>query len=172
MSESLTIAQALRKVKKLKGLIAEHKARAITGVSYVSDVIPAFRYAEEVAAMDLAVAEMLDLQARIATANATTIVEDVLVNGRVVNLAHAVRLLEEAKSKIDFLQKLVLRTETISTRDYVYDQTSEKNVIVTKVVQFVSDLSEKERDSQVKKMQDLFEQINNSVEDLNHKVLV
>jgi len=51
MSEKMTIAQALRRIKKLKGQIAEHNQRAIAGVSYDVTKVPSFRYAEAVEAM-------------------------------------------------------------------------------------------------------------------------
>lgn len=46
MSDKTTVAQALRRIKKLKGLIAENEQRAKTGVSYDASKVPAFRYQE------------------------------------------------------------------------------------------------------------------------------
>ena len=62
MSDKITIAQALRRIKKLKGQLAEHTTRAQQGVSYVQGKAPAFRYGEEVLARHAVQAEMLDLR--------------------------------------------------------------------------------------------------------------
>ncbi len=54
MSEKVTIAQALRRIKKLKGAIAENQQRANAGVSYDVSKVPAFRFQEAFAAMTAA----------------------------------------------------------------------------------------------------------------------
>lgn len=166
---NVTIAQALRRVKKLKGQIAEHEQRAKTGVSYVSTKVPAFRFSEEVLSMHLAQAEMLDLESRIAVANATA---QVTVGTESFSMAKAVRALQEMKGQIAFLKGLNLRSEVLRERESEFSD--EKNTYVTRYneVTWVSDLSEKDRDQQVKDLQSHFETLNNAVEDMNHQVVV
>ena len=166
---NVTIAQALRRVKKLKGQIAEHEQRAKLGVSYISTKVPAFRFNEERLAMHLAQSEMLDFESRIAVANATA---QVAIGNESFSMAKAVRALQEMKGQIAFLKGLILRSEMIREREQ--DWSDEKNTYVTRYneVQWVSDLSEKDRDQQVKDLQSQFEILNNAVEDMNHQVVV
>jgi hypothetical protein len=169
MSNELTIAQALRRIKNLKGQIAEHSQRCTAGVSYPLDKVPAFRYHESLEAMSLAQAEMVDLEARVATANATA---TVLCGSETLTLTKAVRLLQELKGNIAFLKGLVLRSETVKTRTSDWDDDQMKNISRVEETTYVSDLSEQDRDKAVKKLQSSFEDLNNLVENANHKVMV
>lgn len=166
---NLTISQALRRVKKLKGLISEHQQRAQQGVSYTSTKVPAFRFADEVAALKVAQSEMVDLEARVAVANAASTIQD---GQESVTLAKSIRLLQELKGEIAFLKGLFLRDETVPTREMVWNEEKQLNVTMITQLVFVSDLSEKDRDQQVKDLQDRFEALNNLIENANHTVLV
>jgi hypothetical protein len=168
----LTIAQALRRVKIIKGRIAEHRSRAINSVSYEVNKQPAFNFSEEMNAMKLAQNELLDLEARIARANAVTEIQDVYAGNITITLSYAIRQLQELKGWISFLKELELRTGL--TRERVSEWDDVKNDFVTfhKEVSHVSDLSEKARDELIKNYQDHFEMLNNAVEDANHKTQV
>lgn len=169
MSEQMTIAQALRRVKKLKGLIAEHKANAVAGVSYISDKIPAFRYLEEEAEMNKAIAELIDLESKIAIANATATVTE---EGVSIALAKAIRMLQEIKGQISFYHSLPIRTGVEKTRVNEWDDCESKMIWRNVETTYISDLSEKDRSNVVKALQDRFEVLNNLVEDANHKVII
>lgn len=169
MSEEMTVAQALRRVKKLKGLVAEHTARARSGVSYVATEVPAFRFAEEVTALVAATQEMIDLESRIAVANSTATVKD---GAQEVSLAKAIRTLQELKGLIDFYKGLSLSSGVEKVRTSDWDDDLGKTISRVEEITRVTDLSEKDRDQVVKAMQDRFEILNNEVEDANHKVLV
>lgn len=170
MSDKMTIAQALRRIKKLKGLIAENEQRAKVGVSYDSTKVPAFRYQEAVEKMFSLQDEVVALESRVAVANATGTVT-VLGEGT-LPLASAVRTLQELKGRIAFLKGLHLRSETVKDRSQEWDDVEMKHVVRVTETTFVSDLSEQDRDNQVKTLQDRFETLNNAVEDANHTVLV
>lgn len=169
MSDKMTIAQALRRIKKLKGLIAESQQRAQAGVSYDANRVPAFRFLASFEAMVQAQQEMVDLESRVAVANATA---TVTYQGNTILLAKAVRELQELKGRIAFLKGLHLRAETVKERQADWDDTEAKHVYRTVETVFVSDLSEQDRDKQIKQVQDAFEVLNNAVEDANHAVLV
>jgi hypothetical protein len=169
MSEKMTIAQALRRIKKLKGQIAEHTQRAVAGVSYDVTKVPSFRYAEAVEAMFAIQDEVVALESRVAVANATgTIVE----GNKELSLALAIRTLQELKGRIAFLKGLNLRNETVQTRTNDWDDVEMKHINRVSETTFKSDLSEKDRDQQVKALQDRFEVLNNAVEDANHATTV
>jgi hypothetical protein len=169
MSEKMTIAQALRRIKKLKGHIAEHQSRAQAGVSYVAGKLPAFRFEEEKDAMLSDIEEMVDLEASVAVANANT---KIVYDEEEVSLSHAIRQLQETKSFIAFLKGLHLRTETIRDRETEWDDNKMQNVSRVTEVVYTSDLSEQDRDEQVKALQNHFETLNNLVEDANHSTTV
>jgi len=169
MSNKLTIAQALRRIKNLKGQIAEHSQRCTAGVSYPVDKVPAFRYRESVDAMALAQAEMIDLEARVAVANATATVTD---EGNEMVLAKAIRTLQEFKGNITFLKGLNLRAETVKVRTQDWDEVEMKTLSRVEETTYVSDLTEQERDKNVKALQARFEALNNLVENANHLVMV
>lgn len=169
MSEKMTIAQALRRIKKLKGLIAENQQRAQAGVSYDATKVPAFRYQEAFKAMTQAQLEMVGLESRVAVANATATVKH---QDQDILLAQAVRLLQELKGQIAFLKGLHLRNEVVKDRQQEWDDIEMKHIARVTETTFKSDLSEQERDRQVKEIQDTFETLNNAVEDANHTVMV
>lgn len=170
MSNKVTIAQALRRIKKLKGQIAEHSTRAQQGVSYIQGKTPAFSFREAVLALNAARNEMLDLESRVAVANAKKTVTD--SSGTKLTLAHAIRQLQELKGQIAFLRGLNLRAETVRERETEWNDDQMKNLTRFTEVTYVSDLNEQDRDREVKLLQDQFETLNNAVEEANHTVLV
>lgn len=169
MSDKLTIAQALRKIKKLKGQIAEHEQRAKAGVSYDVNKVPAFLFAESVSQMFTIQDEVVALESRVAIANAGNYIYD---GEQRISLAQAVRTLQELKGRIAFLKGLNLRNETVKDRNSEWDEDQCKTVTRVTETTFKSDLSEQDRDQQVKALQNRFEVLNNAVEDANHTVSV
>ena len=170
MSDKVTIAQALRRIKKLKGQIAEHTSYAQQSVSYVWGKTPAFRFTSQLAALTTAREEMLDLEARVAVANAKKLVTD--NSGKKVVLALAIRQLQELKGQIAFYRGLNLRSETVREKEQNWDDDQMKHI--TRVIQvvYVSDLTESDRAAYIRELQDQFETLNNAVEEANHTVLV
>ena len=110
------------------------------------------------------------LEARVAVANAKKTVVD-HTGGKVV-LALAVRRLQETKGEIAFLRGLNLRSETERVRETEWNDEEMKNITRFTEVVHVSDLTEAQRDLEVKSLQDAFETLNNAVEEANHTVLV
>lgn len=170
MSDKITIAQALRRVKKLKGQIAEYSTRAQQGVSYLSTKVPAFRFAEAMVALKAARAEMLDLESRVVIANAKKTLT--ISDGRKVTLALAVRQLQELKGEIAFLRGLTFRSETVREREIEWNDDQMKNLTRFTEVTYQSDLTEQDRAAQIQVLQDAFEDLNNLVEEANHTVMV
>lgn len=165
----MTISQALRRVKKLKGLLAEHQSRAKLGVSYLESNVPSFRFCDEIVKMEEVTVELISLESRIAVANANNTVTEESVP---ITLSMAIRTLQEIKGQISFYQSLVLKSGIEKTRENNWDDVLEKQVIRLVEVKYVSDLSEVDRDSKVKSLQDRFERLNNLVENANHSILI
>lgn len=169
MSEKMTIAQALRRIKNLKGQISENQERARLGVSYETTKIPAFLYREAVELMFSIQDEMIGLESRVAIANAKATVQS---EGTEVTMAFAIRTLQELKGRIAFLKGLHLRNETVKERSNDWDDVEMKHIARVTETIYVSDLTEQERDQQVKALQKRFEALNNDVENANHQVMV
>lgn len=161
-----TVSQALRRVKKLKGLIAEATERANLAVSYNKEKPPAFSFKYSMEELERYSSELVDLEASVAVANANNTVSH---NGSLITLAKAIRVLQELKGKISFLKKLHLRNEVVKDKEHDWNDDLCKNVVRTIETEFVSDLSEVDRDKLVKSFQDQFDELNSLVEDVNHK---
>ena len=169
MSDKMTIAQALRRVKNLKGQLAEAQERARLGVSYDVTKVPAFRYKDSVAAMFSLQDDMVALESRVAIANARGTIQ---YDGADMSMASAVRTLQELKGRITFLKGLMIKNETVKDRTNDWDDEQMKSISRVVETTFVSDLSEQERDQQVKALQVRFEGLNNVVENANHQIMV
>lgn len=165
----MTVAQSLRRIKKIKGQIVEHEQRAKFGVSYDQSKVPAFRFQEAFGAMLQLQDEVVALEARVAVANATATVQD---GDNTISVALAIRTLQELKGRLAFLKGLNLRNEVVKDRSNDWDDVEMKHISRVTETTFVSDLSEKERNQKVKALQDRFEVLNNAVEDVNHTVTV
>ncbi len=168
----LTIGQALRKIKKLKGEIAECSARATSGVSFLKESPPAFRFVDQLEKIEAAQAQLIELETRVAIANAT---HKCLVPStkKEITLVQAIKELHEIKAKIALFKSLSIRNETVKSFTKEWDQTKEEYSIVVPVLTvWTSDISEVDRDKQVKDLEKLFEELNDSLEFVNSRVAV
>lgn len=165
----MTIAQALRRVNKLKGLIKEHKESAQACSSYEEEKAPEFDFHEEVREMNALTNEMVNLKAKISAANAANSVSD---GTRDMTLAVAVLALVEMKGAIAFYKGLNLHSGLDKIRDQEWDDNADK--YITRVIEknWIAAMTEKERLAKIRELEDRFEVLNNAVEDANHKVLV
>lgn len=166
---NLTISQALRRIKKLKGSISELQARAKVNVSYDKSKIPVFRYTDDMNSLSACKAELLELEGRVAVANATHVVK---YQNKDLTLSTAIRILQEFKDWITFYKNLVLRNQTERDKEESYSEEHNKFITQYKEIVYCSDLSEQERDKKVKEVQDEFETLNNIVESANHQVVL
>jgi hypothetical protein len=165
----LTIAQALRKIKKLKGHYSEYKGYANNSVSYEELNPPEFKFQEQVDLMVQTSNEMVELEAAVAVANATN---TFVYKGKLITLSYAVRMLQEMKGLIAFYKTLFLRNEICKEKEQVWHDEKSQYVTVSTEKKFVSALSEKDKVALIKGLEDDFESLNNLVEDSNHRVLV
>src|SRR5690242_11129974 len=113
----MNIAQALRRIKKLKGRMGELTARASGSVSYEVGKKPAFDFRktrDEVAAVR---EELVTLESSVARANAAAEIE---CDGKRLTVAEAIRRLQECKAEMVWLGQLSLRSgvEKRTERDY------------------------------------------------------
>lgn len=166
----MTISQALRRVSKLKGQMAEWDARARAASTTVKGKEPEFAFKESVEKLDLLREEVVGLTEAVAVANATNSVE--FEKGK-VTLAGAIRRLQELKSRIALYKGIVIRNEKVEETEWDADPADySKRVPNKKVTEFVASISEKDRDAAVKTMQDKFEALNDALESANHRVTI
>ena len=162
-----TISQALRRIKKIKGQLAEHRTHAEAAVTHLAAHKPAFAFGATRELANAAVTELLALQTAVAVANATTLIE---VDGRKVPLAFAVRALREMTSEIAWLRGLNVRTQETTVeqeRSYLDDG---KIGLVSK--EWTCHLPEAKRVELANAAQDRFDKLNDLVETVNHKTHV
>jgi hypothetical protein len=165
MSEQMTISQALRRIKKLKGEIAEHSSHATSSSSWTTETPATYNFQTEVEAMQACKCEMVGLESRVAVANANT---TVAVDGQTITLSSLIRTLQEIKGEIAFYKGLNLRCGVEKKRENEWDDTSVRMVTKTHEVVHAAALTEQQRNEICKKLQDKFEDLNNKLENANH----
>jgi len=169
MTKTLTVSQSLRRIKSLKGKLAELTQRATATVSYEEKAKPAFDF--KVTRVELAGAreQLVTLEAAVAKANAITTVQH---DGRVMTLAEVIRRLQEFKSEMSWLSQLTLREGTSVSYENDYDENTGRSIRRKVDTVFVSDLKETERVAELQKLRDAFEGLNDAVESANHRTMV
>ncbi len=159
----ITLAQALRQVKKLKGSLSDHLDRAKGSISFRLDNQPAFDFKASVEQAESFRVRLLDLESRIAVTNAVTSFQ---WHDSTVPLFRVVRELQELKSRISWVKALPVRArpQTFDAeRDYGDD-----GKITTVKSEVRCDLPEADRASLLEKLQEEFDQLNDAVEKVNH----
>src|SRR5208337_3023218 len=106
--KELTISQALRKIKTIKGKIAKHSANAMGSVTHRSDSRPAYSFENEWEIARSCVDELLEIQTRVAIANAKTTID---FKGKTRTLAWCTRKLIEIKGAIAWYSGLSVRAQ-------------------------------------------------------------
>lgn len=159
MSE-MTLSQALRHSKKLKGKIAELTARATQSVSYKASTPPAFKFSSVMESLESSKAELVGLETRIALTNARTVVD---ADGRKMSVIEAVRRLQELKSAIGFLKSLPVRSH-----EDTKESEREYGSPVAIDTPWKCDMPEASRALKVDEVQSVFDRINDAVERINH----
>jgi cysteinyl-tRNA synthetase len=163
----LTISQALRTVKSLKGRIGELKGRAAQAVSHEKGTEPAFAFSDLRKDIAAAKEKLIGLETAVAVANALARID---AEGRTMTLAEAIRRLQELKDDLTFFQGLELREGVQSAGGYEWDELARSRV--QREREFVSALKERERVAEIDRLRDCFERLNNVVEQANHKTPV
>jgi hypothetical protein len=163
MSEhDMTIAQALRHVKKLKGRIDEARTRAVSGVSFFDDSPPAFSFEEQYERAVRASVELAELQGRLAVANSSNFVD--YADGK-ITLSHAVRILQELRSEIAWIRGIASKPQR-QTHDmvsvYVPGQGHMQQARPVSCL-----LPEAEKARRAERLQDKFDALNAAVEVVN-----
>lgn len=158
---SMTISQALRRIKAVKGEYAEYSGRATSSVSWQVGRESGFVFNEVLERMNSLRNELIKLQSRLAETNAITMLEH---GGRRMSLAEAVLTAKELRSSISFFDLLPVRAAKETVEDD-YDYTGDKTVRVEK--KFACALPAAERVKVVESLRQQFAALNDTIEETN-----
>lgn len=162
-----TIAQALRRIKRLKGEYAQASERARKSVLWTAGNEPAYSFETLMTERQRISQELVELKAAIARANSVTTVE---CEGREFTLQALVFYQAELKGELEFLNGLDLRNkaEVSETRkDWAYDNDG-RRALVTDKVTICCALPESKRAKSVDDLRRKVDAINDLLESRNH----
>ena len=165
----MNIAQALRRIKKLKGRMGELTARASASVSYEVGKKPAFDFRSTRDEVAVSRVELVTLEASVARANAATEIE---CDDARMTLAEAIRRLQECKAEMTWLGQLSLRSGVEKRTERDYDDVTGRTVLVKHETEYAADLSEVARAAEVETLRGRFERLNDAVEAATHRTPV
>lgn len=166
----MTVSAALRRIKKLKGLISERDARLKEAAVCLEGKEPAFPFAATFEERRKLVDEMIVLQTAVAKSNAVT-----LGAGTDKTIATVVRQLDEMKASIKMLKDFPFRTkprEEVVEESREWNDTLDKQVLVRKTLVWLSAMTQVARSEKVEALTDEFEALNNALEVSNHSAFV
>ena len=167
---SMTISQALRQVKKIKGELSENVERAKNSITFKEGEDPAFEFQRCMEKITALRTSLVALQSHIAETNAITLIQ---FNGASLSLAYAVLRLKEYKGEIAFLSELkgLARNKDVSSQMEVsFDFETDKRV--NKTVVHYCKLPEAKRAELAEKVQASFDALNDTVETANHRTVL
>jgi hypothetical protein len=169
--KELTIAQALRKIKDLKGKIARHSQNAQASVTHKTKDEPAYAFGAEWEKATTLVDEMIDLQTRVGTANAGTTFD---YEGKRRSLLWCTKKLAELKGAIAWHQGLQVRAKGKTTEDEMQWQRVAGGGAehVRAEVEYTCHLPEAERAARVQALEQKFAELNDLVETMNHRTAI
>lgn len=166
----LTISQALRKIKDIKGRLSKHQENAKGSVLYLEKDKPAYSFKSEVESADSLGRDLLRHQTAVAVANATTAFD---WEGRKVLLTWAVKRLEELKGAIKWHNELSVSAQADKVDEaWEYAEINGRTERVKTERKWKCELPEAERAKRVQSLQDEFNRLNDQVETINHRTSV
>jgi len=170
MPNDITISQALRKIRDLKGRLAKHRANAAASVMFPVRDPPAYAFSEEVETAESLARELLRHQTAVTVANAEATLE---WDGKKVRLTWAVKRLEELKGEIKWYEGLVVSPQEDKIEDVVeFTEVSGRYENVKREKKFKCFLPEAKRAERVRALQEEFNRLNDQVETINHRTSV
>lgn len=169
--KELTIAQALRRVKDIKGKVAKHIANAQGCVSHKTKDAPAYGFGREMEQAESLVSEMIDLQTRIGVANATTSFD---YEGKRRTLLWCTKKLAEIKGSIALHEAFAVKAQDkVTEEEFEWVRKEDGTSAHVKVAtEWTCHLPEAKRAERVAQLQAKFAELNDLVETTNHRTIV
>lgn len=164
MTKINTISQALRRIKELKGKVAQLDRRMQESVCWSEPgAKPVYNFAGLAEEREIVVAELVTLKGRLAKTNSTT---TLVVLDRKLSVQTAVFLLAELKGRKDMIASLSIREGEFKESTHAYD---ERGRAVFETKRMVTALGLLARDEQVASLEKSIAEINEVIEDTNHR---
>jgi hypothetical protein len=169
--KEMTIAQALRRVKEIKGQVGKHVHNAQHCVTHKSKDKPAYTFGAEMEKAESLVGEMIDLQTRIGAANIKATVD---FEGRSRSLLWCTKKLAEIKGSIALHEGFAVRAqEKTSEEDFEWVRKEDGQTAHLRVAtEWTCHLPEAARAARVAMLQAKFAELNDLVETMNHRTAV
>lgn len=161
--ENITISQGLRALKRISGELATAKKRVENGSSWQKGKKPTYPFQESLEGYNQLSEEVVKLHSRIMRANTDTMVKD---DKEEILLCQAILRLSEMKAKIALLKGLNLQSGDVE-REARFNYRTDEQIPQSPLV-YENALKERDRDGQVKELQEHFERLNDAVEKANH----
>lgn len=169
LPKGLTIAQSLRLRKELKGKLATLQSRLSGCVSHKESEKPVYDFSEVLVQRDTVELQLVALEAAVAAANATTLIE---FEGSKVPLTFAVHYLQQLKGRLAWIPTLPSREGVEREMESRWDEDKSRSVTTHREVKWVCHLPIKARDEEVERLQQQFSSLNDQVERLNHTTVI
>lgn len=164
-----TISAALRRIRKLKGQIAEDRGAAFKMNSWPAGQEPPFRFDVLVGRSDVATQELIKLSAAVAEANAMHAINH---DGQEMTLQCAIKTLQELKGQIAWLKSLSCLPHTSQNHEIEQKTGYGQPAAPPRVVQVLCAFTEPMRVEKVRALQDKFDALNDALEARNHEVTI
>lgn len=168
----MTAGAALRRIKKIKGEIAELDKLIKSSAVFLENKPPPFAINDLLGKRKEKVDEMLDLQTRLHTSNAGA---SFSFEGRTVKVNFAVRALDEIKALISLLQGLPVRDRSPDTepdRVLEIDPTTRQPFYREAQKIFISPMTKVEQLKAISALNDEFDALNAELEACNHRTFI
>jgi hypothetical protein len=184
-TKKMTISQALRRRKQLKGAISTYTERVSEALVYRKERPPTFSFEDSTKALRDARTELIALEDAVAYCNALNSIE---FKGRRVRLTWALRTLAELKGEISryegYEHRGLLNEHEVSEEleEAITDQivttttpdgTQQRSYAKKKYTRItVSNITSRERAEKVEQLQREFDALNDLLETANHTVMI
>lgn len=164
MSNVKTVAQALRRIKELKGKIAQVTARMQQSVCWTEPgVKPIYDYNALYSEREKLVTELVDLKAALVKTNSHT---EITYGTAIITVQQAIFALAEIKATREFLRTLSIKEGEGRGATGEYDEHGHPKYIVVKML---SALGLKARDELIEKLEKQITELHELIETENHR---
>lgn len=164
----VTVAAAIRRIKKLKGELGVLDARLKSAVVYVEGKEPPFLFGETMMRREEKLSQLLQLQTALSISNAAT---SFSYRGGAVSVAWAIRKTQEIKALASLYAELPVRDrrrDVETKRETVWDDVTDKHVREAVETVYVSAITKVDQAAAIESLTAEFEELNTALEACNH----
>lgn len=169
----MRLSEALRTRKQLKSNLKKYSERFVKNVSYISDKEPEFSFTDDLELYRKTAAELIQLEAKIAKANALRTVKvpenwTERIGLDQISLIEAIRCCSEIKSEITLIKSLYLKSGSEKSRESFWDDNQDKSVYREVETIWVSKMTEKQKDETISLLEEMFSSMDRVIERVNN----